>query len=512
MQETIHRFVRFLRLAGVRVSVAEVVDAVTAATQPGVLADRETLRGALLVTLIKDRRDRESFETVFDAFFSLQPVWTAEPDTHSHAHDDLVDEGALKNFTLTEEPSQTPGFGHSHDKPKDIRRYFDPKDMAQQYNLHQEADKVDLAALSDEMVLSADRPTTESAAPRVQIETSHLHGATMPHELTTATGAKLDTNLSIAEEAALMDWLAAGEDPELPPEVLARMRTQIAGIMDKLPEMLRKHLAAFAALREQAVEGAEPARQAAVQAISEADRARLEETLRELVRSMSGALTHRRRPGARGKIDSARTMRQSMRYEGIPFRPVSVVRAQDRPRLVILAVVSLSVRLSTRFTLQVVHGLQRLVPRVRTFAFVDQVAEVTDVFADHGVEDALGLLMGGDILDVDANSDYGQVLVSFLEQYGSEINRRTTVLILGDGRGNGKDPHPEALEELSRRAREVIWLTPEARYSWVLAGSDMPVYESLCSRVEVVPDLASLDRVAQKYAGANAKGGVHAYS
>ena len=137
MQETIHRFVRFLRLAGVRVSVAEVVDAVTAATQPGVLADRETLRGALLVTLIKDRRDRESFETVFDAFFSLQPVWTAEPDTHSHAHDDLVDEGALKNFTLTEEPSQTPGFGHSHDKPKDIRRYFDPKDMAQQYNLHQ---------------------------------------------------------------------------------------------------------------------------------------------------------------------------------------------------------------------------------------------------------------------------------------------------------------------------------------------------------------------------------------
>jgi uncharacterized protein with von Willebrand factor type A (vWA) domain len=191
---------------------------------------------------------------------------------------------------------------------------------------------------------------------------------------------------------------------------------------------------------------------------------------------------------------------------------VSVVRAQDRPRLVILADVSLSVRLSTRFTLQVVHGLQRLVPRVRTFAFVDQVAEVTDVFADHGVEDALGLLMGGDILDVDANSDYGQVLVSFLEQYGSEINRRTTVLILGDGRGNGKDPHPEALEELSRRAREVIWLTPEARYSWVLAGSDMPVYESLCSRVEVVPDLASLDRVAQKYAGANAKGGVHAYS
>jgi uncharacterized protein with von Willebrand factor type A (vWA) domain len=301
-----------------------------------------------------------------------------------------------------------------------------------------------------------------------------------------------------------MDWLDAGEDQDLPPEVLAQLRTEVAGILDKLPEMLRKDLAAFAALREQAVEAAEPARQAAVQAVSEADRLRLEETLRELVRSMSGALTHRRRPGARGRIDSARTMQQSMRYDGIPFRPVSVVRARDRPRLIILADVSLSVRASTRFTLQLVHGLQRLVPRVRTFAFVDDFVEVTDVFTDHGVEEALGLITGGDILDVDANSDYGSALVGFLEQFGGEINRRTTVLILGDGHGNGRDPPPDALAELARRAREVIWLTPEARYSWVLAGSDMPLNESLCSRVEVVPDLASLDRVAQKSAGSGA--------
>lgn len=69
MQETIHRFARFLRLAGVRISVAEVIDAVAAMAQPGVLNDRETLREALLVALIKDRRDRESFDAVFTAFF-----------------------------------------------------------------------------------------------------------------------------------------------------------------------------------------------------------------------------------------------------------------------------------------------------------------------------------------------------------------------------------------------------------------------------------------------------------
>jgi uncharacterized protein len=240
-----------------------------------------------------------------------------------------------------------------------------------------------------------------------------------------------------------------------------------------------------------------------VSPVSEADRSRLEETLRRLVHSMSGALTHRHRVGTRGRIDSARTMRQSMRYDGVPFRPVSVVRAEDRPRLVILADVSLSVRASTRFTLQLVHGLQRLVPRVRTFAFVDDIVEVTDLFTEHSVEDALGLVLGGDVLDVDANSDYGNALSHFVEQFGGEVNRRTTVLLLGDGRGNGHDPRPEALADLARRAREVIWLTPESRYSWVLAGSDMSLYEPLCSRVEVVPDLTSLDRMARGRADAS---------
>jgi uncharacterized protein len=503
MQETIHRFARFLRLVGVRISVAEVLDAVSAAAQPGVLGDRETLREALLVTLVKDRRDRDSFDAVFDAFFSLRPVWTSSDTEHSHAHDDLSDEGGMDRFTLSEEPSQTPDFAHSHDKPKDIHDLFDAKDMAQQYNLHQEANKVDLAALSDELVLSADQPASDSTAPRVQVETSHLHGSSMPHELSAATGVMLDTNLSFAEESALMEWLAAGDD-DLPPDVLAALRAQVQGILDNLPEMLRRHLAAFAALQHKIIEVG-PARQQAVSTVSEADRNRLEETLRQLVRSMSGALTHRRRVGTRGRIDSARTMRQSLRYDGVPFRPVSVVRADDRPRLIILADVSLSVRASTRFTLQLVHGLQRLVPRVRTFAFVDDVVEVTNLFSDHSVEDALGLVLGGDVLDVDTNSDYGNALSHFVEQFGGEVNRRTTVLVLGDGRGNGHDPRPEALAELARRAREVIWLTPESRYSWVLAGSDMPLYGSLCTRVEVVPDLESLDRMARGLADASTR-------
>src|SRR5664280_1429795 len=69
--------------------------------------------------------------------------------------------------------------------------------------------------------------------------------------------------------------------------------------------------------------------------------------------------------------------------------------------LVVLADVSLSVRNTARFTLHLVHGLQSLFSRVRTFVFVADLTEVTECFTEHPIEDALGLVFGGALFDVD---------------------------------------------------------------------------------------------------------------
>jgi hypothetical protein len=89
--------------------------------------------------------------------------------------------------------------------------------------------------------------------------------------------------------------------------------------------------------------------------------------------------------------------------------------------------------------------------------------EITDLFEDHPVEHALGLVFGGDVLDVDANSDYGAAFGPFHEDFGSPVTRRTTVLVLGDGRGNGNDPNLPAFEEITRRARRRSGYPPEPR-------------------------------------------------
>ncbi|GAB3300790.1 VWA domain-containing protein [Parasphingorhabdus pacifica] len=505
METSLHRFVRLLRLHGVRVSVAEATDAMNCAKQPGVLADRAVLRDALRIALIKDRRHVEVFDEVFDLFFTLRPVLDQNDggSGHDHTHDDLEDTGELESFTASEEPSETPQEGHNHDKPKDIRELFDKDDLAQQYNLHQEANKVDLASITDEIVFSKEQTGTgQRSGADVQLETSRLHNAGAPGQLSAQTGHQVDTDLTIAEERLLLDWLGGDEDEDLDDEQVARLRGKLAGVLENLPDMLKQHLRKLSELRPPTADSVPVA--GLTDRISEHERHAMEDSLRRLAHSFHGARTSKHVNTPRGRVHPGRTMRRNMRYDGVPFRPVTTMRAEDKPRLVVLTDVSLSVRSTARFMLHLVHGLQSLFSQVRSFAFVAGAVEITDLFEEHPLERALGLvfdgLPAGGVLDVDANSDYGTVLADFLADHGSCLNRRTTLLVLGDGRGNGNEPNVDGFAEMTRRVRETIWLTPEPRYSWGLGRCDMPLYAEYCDRVEVVRDQTGLARTSDSMA------------
>ncbi|MEO5665054.1 MAG: VWA domain-containing protein [Nocardioides sp.] len=498
MEGAVHRFIRFLRLNGVRVSTAEAIDAMHAVAQAGVLGEREVLRSALMVSLIKDRRDLDTFDRVFDLFFGLRAVFEDEVG-HGHSHDDLTDDGELEQFTLSDEPGDIPEDGHSHGKPDDIKEFFKPEDMAQQYNLHQEANKIDIAALTDEIVLSNDTEGSAGEAARVQISTHRMHNPGSPGDLIRSPGMELDVELTVAQEMALLSWLddALPDVDEDRGATLEALRAALAPFLAGLPERLKQHLEKLMAV-EHEIEKRE-IQAAQTERIHEHERAELEEALRRLLRSLRGAPRPRRKAAARGVVDGARTMRANMKYDGVPFRPVTVSKVEDRPKLLVLCDVSLSVRSAARFTLQLVHSLQSLASSVRTFAFVKDLVEITDLFAEHHPEEALSLVMSGlpagGVLDVDADSDYGSAFEDFLEQFGSAVTRRTTVIVLGDGRGNGNDPRLSVFEEITRRARETVWLTPEPRYSWGLGRCDLPAYAEYCSRVQVVRNLTGLDRV-----------------
>src|SRR5215469_1507053 len=68
LREQLGRFIAELRTAGLRVSVAESMDAMNAVAAAGLARDR--MHEALAATLVKDEADRTLFDQAFDRFFA----------------------------------------------------------------------------------------------------------------------------------------------------------------------------------------------------------------------------------------------------------------------------------------------------------------------------------------------------------------------------------------------------------------------------------------------------------
>ncbi|MGA5065456.1 VWA domain-containing protein [Streptomyces exfoliatus] len=216
-----------------------------------------------------------------------------------------------------------------------------------------------------------------------------------------------------------------------------------------------------------------------------AGRAQLDElrrTVRPLARKLATRLAARRRRAARGEIDLRRTLRRSLSTGGVPVRPVLRRRPPRRPELVLLCDVSGSVAGFAQFTMLLVQALHDQFSRVRVFAFVNRVDEVTGLIA-RGSADPAGLgdriLAEAELTGWHGQSDYGTALGEFAERYAEAVGPRTVVFVLGDARTNGSDPNLAALERIAGRARRVHWLNPEQPSLWGTGDSVAPAYAGL---------------------------------
>ena len=72
------------------------------------------------------------------------------------------------------------------------------------------------------------------------------------------------------------------------------------------------------------------------------------------------------------------------------------------------------------------------------------------------------------------------------------------MLILGDARNNYFDPRPDVLAEISRRAKQVIWLNPEPRDQWRVGDAEMQRFAPHCLRVESCNSVRDLTRFADQ--------------
>ncbi|AXN45755.1 VWA domain containing CoxE-like protein [Mycobacterium marinum] len=205
-----------------------------------------------------------------------------------------------------------------------------------------------------------------------------------------------------------------------------------------------------------------------------------------LARTLATRLAARRRRARAGSIDLRKTLRKSMSTGGVPIDVVLRKPRPARPELVVLCDVSGSVAGFSHFTLLLVHALRQQFSRVRVFAFIDTTDEVTHMF---GPEADLAVAIQritreAGVYSRDGHSDYGNAFVSFMQGFPNVLSPRSSLLVLGDGRTNYRNPATDVLADMVTASRHAHWLNPEPQHLWGSGDSAVPRYQEVIAMHE----------------------------
>ncbi len=236
----------------------------------------------------------------------------------------------------------------------------------------------------------------------------------------------------------------------------------------------------------------------AFDSIDDRELAQVRHAVRRFAERLRGAARVRTRHALRGGVDAHRTLRQSLRTGGVPVQLVRKRRTRARAKVIVLCDVSDSVRLAARLLLEFTYSVQEMFESARSFVFVSDLGETTKLFERERPDRAIAMAWrGAGVVRPADNSNYGRVLRTFEKRHLRELDRKTSVVILGDGRTNFHDAAPEALDRIRQRSRALLWLCPEPRGQWTQGDSAMLRYAPKCTAVYEVRCLADLERAAR---------------
>jgi uncharacterized protein with von Willebrand factor type A (vWA) domain len=451
-------FIDELRAAGVPVSMVEAIDGMRAVEVVDI-GDRVSLRETLRATLVKNLRHERAFDTAFDVYFSNVPLPPEDED---------------ENLSSSDLP-RSDGPSGAEPAPFDLESLLDSLLEA-------------LAGLDEAALRRGARSAVDELA---GMEPGRPVGGTY---YLYRTLRRLDLK---DLEQRLMEALMEDQDlSDLDRRLLREeVEERIERLREEIEEEIRRRLVAdrgrdavARTLRRPLIEDVD------LMHATTRDLQEMEAAIGPLTRKLAARLARRRRKRA-GRLDFRRTMRKSLATGGVPADPQFRHPRPHRPEVWLLCDISGSMATFSRFTLQFTHAMSTHFSKLRSFAFVDTIDEVTDFFGP-GVDFGSALqriTTEAEVVWLDGHSDYGNSLETFFNRYGKQLNPRTTVIITGDARNNYRPPRAGALGDIARAARAVVWLNPEPTAYWDTGDSAMSHYANYCSSVHEVRTLRQLE-------------------
>jgi uncharacterized protein len=456
MDDRIIDFVRGLRAAGVRVSMAESADAMRAVEVLGI-TDKELFRRSLRTTLVKESDDFAAFEELFPLYFgSGGPVM-------QNAMEDLSED-------------------------------------------EQEMLKSALQALSGRLqslmdwLTSGEGPTKEELEELA--ERAGVQWTNNPQDGRWVTRRMLQQmGMSQLEDQLqeLMEMLAEmGMSQEAIEKLMGVVEANREALTEQMAQQVGRQIAEQRANRPEDLYGSDLMHKP-FDALSEEEANLLRKEVQRLVTQLRSRAALRRKRGKVGKFDSKSTIRANQRYGGVPME-LKFKKKKLKPSLVLICDVSRSMLSVAEFMLRLTYELQDQVAKTRSFGFYSDMEEISPMIAGNRASDAVDGVMETFYQRAPQHyaTDLGNSLETFFGNWLESINHRTTVVILGDGRNNYNSPRIDLIKDLQRRSRRLVWFNPEAPRQWGTGDSDMLEYAPLCDQVYMVRNLAQLSAAVDR--------------
>ena len=474
LHDTLVEFVQVLRTADVKVSPAETLDAMETLDIIGI-ENRVLLKNSLSMVLSKNPEEKEAFNTSFDRFFSFNK-FSSENNATALDDDTHQDDGEFD--PESDSPNQQSGQGGQGGGQGGGTEASGELDFEQ------------LAAQSElgKLLLSGDRM-------KVMIKMAEAGRQVNVNEIVVFTQKGLYTR-KIMEAMGLKGL--QDEVGELQEEG-GRPQMHLAGQLKSARDYLREQVRDYVE-KQFFLHADESGKQLREELLKKVKLSNLEKRnfkdVQEIVFKMAKKLvsihSKRRKTFKRGQLDIRKTLRSNMQYDGMLFDLKWKSQKVDRPKVICICDVSGSVSNYSRFLLMFLYSLAEILPKVRSFAFSSDLGEVTRLFQQSKLEDAMAKTMRD---YGNGSTDYGQMLADFRSHILKDIDSKTTVIILGDARNNYGDPKSEILREVYNKAQRVIWLNPEPKSSWTVGDAEMKKYAPCCHQTEVCNSLVHLERV-----------------
>ena len=445
MVDFLRDFIKVLRASDVRISTSETIDAMNVASVVG-LEDKILLKESLSQSLAKSLREKEIFEECYENFFKESYMNFSSPD-------DKKDD----NF---------------NDANKDIDSELDQDIFPGEEDLESMYNESDRTALMSSMALAS----REVGLSQIRLFTQT---GMFTRKIFEFMGLeKLNNDIFQASREGNLE-----RENDLK-ELRERIRLEIRDYVEQQVKLRTSQ--SGRQLREEALS------QVRLSQVDRSDLAIMINIVRKMAKRLVSLHSRRKKKANRGQLDVRSTLRANQGYDGLLFETVWKKTKVNRPKVITLCDVSGSVANVARFFLMFLYSLSEVLPHIRTFAFSNKAGEVTDLFETKDIEEASAetlLLYGG------GSTDYGQALIDLEGFIETDIDKKTTLIILGDARSNFGDPRADILKSLQEKSKRVIFLNPEPKGLWGTGDSEMKRFLPYCGKARYCSSLKDLERV-----------------